>query len=144
MTRTVYSIDVERPDTWARYRKGMCDTCVANCCTMPVEVKLSDLVRLGIVEAFEAEHEDPKNIAKRLTKARLISRFNNKYGIFTLAQRANGDCHFLHPQTRRCTVYEQRPNTCRKHPEQVGPKPGYCPYGPKTVAPPSVTPFAGR
>jgi len=25
-------------------------------------------------------------------------------------------------------VYEQRPNTCRKHP-QVGPRPNFCPYG---------------
>jgi Fe-S-cluster containining protein len=25
-------------------------------------------------------------------------------------------------------VYEKRPNTCRLHP-QVGPRPGYCPYG---------------
>ena len=31
-------------------------------------------------------------------------------------------------KTRRCTVYDKRPNTCRKHP-QVGPRPGYCPHG---------------
>jgi len=35
-------------------------------CTMPVEVKLPDLVRLGLVDPFEAEHEEPKQIAKRL------------------------------------------------------------------------------
>jgi Fe-S-cluster containining protein len=34
----------------------------------------------------------------------------------------------LDAKTRRCTVYDKRPNTCRLHP-QVGPKPGYCPYG---------------
>ncbi|MEX8496351.1 YkgJ family cysteine cluster protein, partial [Leptothrix ochracea] len=43
----------------------------------------------------------------------------------------------LDAQTRRCTVYEQRPNTCRKHP-QVGPKPGYCPYGARVK---SLTPL---
>ncbi|MDP4732351.1 MAG: YkgJ family cysteine cluster protein, partial [Limnohabitans sp.] len=28
------------------------------------------------------------------------------------------------------TVYDKRPNTCRLHP-QVGPKPGFCPFGNK-------------
>lgn len=135
MTRTIYTVDVDRPDTWARYRKGMCDTCAANCCTMPVEVRLPDLVRLGLVDPFEAEHEDPKQIAKRLTKMKLVARFHARHGLFTLAQRASGDCHFLDAVTRRCTVYDQRPATCRRHPEQVGPRPGYCPYGPRAQAP---------
>ncbi|PUE09248.1 zinc/iron-chelating domain-containing protein [Limnohabitans sp. T6-5] len=121
-------VDVDRPDSWSRYRAGMCDTCAANCCTMPVEVKLPDLVRLELVDAFEAEHEDPKKIAKRLSKAGLIEHFNFKNSIFTLSRRASGDCQFLDAITRRCTVYEKRPNTCRLHP-QVGPRPGHCPYG---------------
>ena len=45
-----------------------------------------------------------------------------------MARRANGDCQFLDATTRRCTVYDNRPGTCRKHP-QVGPRPGHCPYG---------------
>lgn len=128
MNRSIHIVDIDRPDTWSRYRNGMCDTCVANCCTMPVEVKLRDLVRLGLVDPFEAEHEAPKQIAKRLLKAGAIDHFNFKHEIFTLARRASGDCHFLDAHTRRCTVYEQRPNTCRSHP-QVGPRPGYCPHG---------------
>lgn len=96
---------------------------------MPVEVKLPDLVRLGLVDPFEAEHTEPKQIAKRLAKAGAIDHFNFRHSIFTLARRANGDCGFLNSQTRRCTVYEQRPNTCRLHP-QVGPRPGYCPHAP--------------
>ena len=94
---------------------------------MPVEVKLRDLVRLGLVDPFEAEHEAPKQIAKRLTKAGAIDHFNFKHEVFTLARRANGDCRFLDALTRRCTVYEQRPQTCRSHP-QIGPRPGHCPY----------------
>lgn len=129
MKPSVYFVDIDRPDTWVRYRTGLCDGCVANCCTMPVEVKLPDLVRLGLVDPFEAEHEVPKQIAKRLSKAGLIEHFNFKHSIFTLARRASGDCHFLDARTRRCTVYEQRPSTCRKHP-QVGPRPGYCPHEP--------------
>lgn len=121
-------VDVDRTETWTRYRPGLCDSCAANCCTMPVEVKLADLVRLEWVDPFEAEHDEPKAIAKRLTKAGLIDHFNFKNNIFTLARRASGDCANLDAQSRRCTVYEKRPNTCRLHP-QVGPKPHHCPYG---------------
>jgi Fe-S-cluster containining protein len=121
-------VDVDRCETWTRYRKGLCDSCAANCCTMPVEVRLPDLVRLGLVDPFEAEHEAPKQIAKRLEKAGLIDHFNFRNSIFTLARRASGDCMHLDVVTRRCTVYEQRPDTCRKHP-QTGPRPGHCPYG---------------
>lgn len=53
----------------------MCDSCQANCCTMPLEVRVRDLVRLGLVDTFEAENEDPARIAKRLQKARVIDRF---------------------------------------------------------------------
>lgn len=128
MRSPIAVVDVDRCDTWTRYRNGLCEDCAANCCTMPVEVRLADLVRLGLVDPFEAEHEAPKLIAKRLLKAGLIDHFNFRHSLFTLARRANGDCTHLHPQTRRCTVYTQRPDTCRKHP-QVGPRPGYCPYG---------------
>jgi Fe-S-cluster containining protein len=121
-------VDVDRPDTWTKYRSGLCDGCAANCCTMPVEVKLPDLVRLGLVDPFEAQHEPAKQIAKRLTKSGLIEHFNFKNSIYTLARRASGDCLYLDAVTRRCTVYEKRPNTCRLHP-QVGPRPGHCPYG---------------
>ena len=128
MRSPISIVDVDNCDTWTRYKSGQCNTSAANCCTMPVEVKLTDLVRLELVDPFEAEHEEPKQIAKRLQKAGLIERFNFKNNIFTLARRANGDCANLDATTRRCTVYDKRPNTCRLHP-QVGPKPGYCPYG---------------
>jgi Fe-S-cluster containining protein len=127
-------VDVDRLETWSRWRNGLCDSCVANCCTMPVEVRLPDLVQLGLVDPFEAEHEAPKQIAKRLSKAGLIEHFNFKHELFTLARRASGDCHFLDAQTRRCTVYAQRPSTCRKHP-QVGPRPGHCPYAARPQQP---------
>ena len=129
MKSPISIVDVDRTDTWTRYKTGMCDTCAANCCTMPLEVKMADLVMLNLVDAFEAENEEPKQIAKRLSKAGLIEHFNFKNSIFTIARKSSGDCYFLDTQSRRCTVYELRPQTCRKHP-QVGPKPGFCPYGP--------------
>lgn len=127
-------IDVDRLETWSPYRKGMCERCVANCCTMPVEVRMPDLIRLGLVDPFEAEHEPFKQIARRLIKAGQVDHFNHKNELFTLARRANGDCHFLDAKTRRCRVYENRPDTCRKHP-QVGPRPGHCPFGEKRQLP---------
>ncbi len=122
----IHHSDLDRLGSWLKYRAGLCDTCRATCCTMPVEVKLSDLVRMGVIDEFEAG-EPPKQIAKKLQKAGIVSHFNFKHCIFTLAQRANGDCRYLDAQTRRCTIYEKRPNTCRNHP-QIGPRPGFCAY----------------
>ena len=118
--------DLERLSTWVKYRNGLCRDCVASCCALPVEVKLTDLVRMGLVDEFELE-EPIKGIAKRLEKQRIIQHFNFKHGKFTLTQRTNGDCMFLDQETRLCTIYEKRPNTCRRHPD-VGPRPGYCAY----------------
>jgi hypothetical protein len=58
MRSSIRIVDVDSPGTWTRYRAGLCDSCQANCCTMPLEVRLPDLVRLGLVDAFEAEHEE--------------------------------------------------------------------------------------
>ena len=99
---------------------------MGTCCTMPVEVKLSDLIRMGVVDEFETG-EPAKQIAKRLMKAGLIEHFNFKNSIFTLARRSNDDCIYLDARTRRCTIYEKRPNTCRNHP-QIGPRPGFCAF----------------
>ena len=130
MRSPIAIVDVDRPDSWTRYRAGLCDSCAANCCTMPLEVQLPDLVRLGLVDAFEVDNVDHKLIAKRLLKARLIDHYNPKHHIFTMARRASGDCHFLDQKTRLCTVYDKRPETCRLHPKK-GPKPGFCAYGNK-------------
>ncbi len=121
--------DIERLDTWARYNKDMCYSCHSTCCTLPVEVRLSDLIRIGVVDAFEKD-EPAKNIAKRLQKDGIVERFNQKTGIFTLTRLSNNDCLYLDRKTRLCTIYDQRPDTCRNHP-RVGPRPGYCAYKPK-------------
>ena len=121
--------DIDRLDTWARYNKDMCYSCHSTCCTLPVEVRLSDLIRIGVVDAFEKD-EPAKNIAKRLQKDGIVERFNQKTGIFTLTRLSNNDCLYLDRKTRLCTIYDLRPDTCRNHP-RVGPRPGYCAYKPK-------------
>lgn len=127
----IHNADRENLDTWVKYRNGLCDSCHAVCCTLPAEVRLRDLVRMGAIDEFELD-SDPKQLAKRLQKAGVIEHFNFRHSLFTLARRANGDCNFLDPQSRRCTIYAQRPDTCRRHPQQIGPRPGYCPYRQKT------------
>lgn len=125
-TNLIVGCDIDRIDTWIRFRKDMCAQCRATCCTMPTEVGVSDLVRLGAIDAFEADG-DAKQIARRLQKAGVVDHFNHRHAIFTLARRANGDCLYLDSQSRRCTVYDKRPDTCRNHPQR-GPRPGFCAF----------------
>ncbi|WP_421683403.1 YkgJ family cysteine cluster protein [Stutzerimonas urumqiensis] len=120
------SSDPDRLETWARYAKGLCRDCRATCCTLPAEVGLNDLIRLGVVDEFE-RGEPLRQIARRLEKAGVIEHFNQKRERFTLTRLSNGDCLYLDTGTRLCTVYDRRPDTCRNHP-QIGPRPGYCAY----------------
>ena len=70
-TRLIASADPERLETWVRYSAGLCRDCHATCCTLPVEVRIDDLIRLELVDAFERD-EPAKNIAKRLSKAGIV------------------------------------------------------------------------
>ncbi|WP_349570788.1 YkgJ family cysteine cluster protein [Azotobacter salinestris] len=121
--------DPDRLETWVKYRQSLCRDCHATCCTLPVEVRLPDLIRLGLADPFEQD-EPAKQVARRLMKAGVVEHFNHKHERFTLARRSNGDCLYLDAHTRLCTRYEQRPDTCRNHPG-IGPKPGHCAWRPK-------------
>lgn len=121
--------NVDDLKSWARYKKKMCDYCKGTCCSLPVEVKAKDLVRMGLIDSFELG-ENMKRIYKRLKKERLVEHYHAKSETFTLGRMANGDCLYLDTRTRRCTIYEKRPDTCRNHP-QVGPRSGYCAFIPK-------------
>ncbi|MGU1418863.1 YkgJ family cysteine cluster protein [Pseudomonas aeruginosa] len=121
--------DPDRLDTWVKYREGLCGECNATCCTLPVEVRIDDLIRMRLVDEFERE-EPAKRIAKRLEKDGVIEHFNHKREIFTLTRMANGNCLYLDRKTRLCTIYARRPDTCRNHP-RIGPRPGHCAYRPK-------------
>lgn len=117
--------DKDKPWTWVKYREGLCNGCYGSCCTMPVEIKASDLVRLELATEDEITGS-LKKVARRLIKEGVISSYREGTGNFMLTQRSNDDCYYLHPQTRLCTVYEKRPEVCRQFPE-IGPKPGFCP-----------------
>jgi Fe-S-cluster containining protein len=125
--KKIKAVNVDNLSTWVKYRNGLCDDCNATCCTLPVEVKLSDLIRMELISDFEAENEQPKNLAKQLMKQGVVEHFNFKTSVFTLTRLSNNDCLYLARDTRRCTIYDKRPKTCREHP-QVGPKPNHCAY----------------
>ncbi len=125
--RTEPPVDINEPTTWIPYKKGLCRECHAACCTLPVEVRTPDLVRMELIDAFEAEEQPAKRIAKRLLRQGIIDHFNFKHSIFSLARKANDDCLYLDGTTRRCTIYEQRPDTCRNHP-RIGPRSGFCAF----------------
>lgn len=123
--------DKDKPWTWIRYKSGMCTGCAGSCCTMPVEVHASDLIRLGFTDQDEVDRSKRK-LAKRLIREGVLQSYREGTDLFMLASRPNGDCRLLHPETRLCTVYEKRPEVCRTFPE-VGPRPGFCPRTPKNA-----------
>lgn len=119
------SAEVDRPSTWKVYQEGACSTCIGSCCTLPVEVSLEDLLRLGLISAQEARGSR-KKLARRLLSEGKIQEHLKGTDFFILGQRPNRQCHFFDPIKFQCGVYEVRPQTCRDFPS-VGPRPGHCP-----------------
>lgn len=120
-------IDKDRPSTWRKYDSANCTKCRANCCAMPVEIKVHDLIRLGVATQDEVTNSI-KKLAKKLKKEGIISSYREGTEFFMLTQRPNGDCYFLDSKTRFCSVYNKRPETCRQFPSQLGTRVGFCPY----------------
>ncbi len=114
----------DRLSLWSKFKPSLCKDCWAGCCTLPVEATASDLVRLGLISQDEVPG-GLKKAAKRLISTGQVKQYRANIGVFTLGQTPSGDCLYL-GKDRRCTVYELRPNVCRKFPE-IGPKPGFCP-----------------
>ena len=108
---------------------------------LPVEVRISDLIRMELVADFE-RGEPPKNIAKRLMKDGLVERFNQKSGIFTLTRMSNNDCYFLDRKSRLCTIYDKRPETCRNHPGSAR-APATAPSSPTLIPRPASPALVG-
>lgn len=117
--------DAGRPSTWIKFRPALCKGCHALCCTLPVEVSVADLQRMELITPEQAALPIRK-IARDLQDRKLVRSFRVRSGLFTLEQRTNDDCVFLGKEDRLCTIYDKRPQVCRKFPE-LGPRPGYCP-----------------
>ncbi len=121
------AVNKDFPSSWVKFESGLCIKCKGVCCTMPVEVKSADLIRLNIASVDELQ-QSVKKTAKRLKKFGVISSYREGTDLFMLSQKTNEDCYFLDSKTRLCTVYENRPETCRDFPTQVGPRVSYCPF----------------
>ena len=118
-------VNKDFPSSWVKYKDGLCKTCQGICCTMPLEVKLSDLLRLGLCGEDEFENS-PTKLVSRLKKEGIIRSYRQSTGLFMMAQKSNDDCIF-HDSNRLCTVYSQRPDTCRQFPTPIGRPSCYCP-----------------
>ena len=98
-----------RTSTKARRSYYNCAKCPAYCCSVYDLVQVND----GDVERL-AKHF-------RVGVRTALRRFTKTYrGERILRQKADPvfgkACKFLDPETRRCTVYESRPDVCRAFP----------------------------
>lgn len=92
---------------------------------MPVEVMASDLVRMGILDEFYLD-SSLKEQTKEALKHPGVTRYTPSNEKYTLTQKQDTSCYFL-DANKRCSVYENRPDTCRNHPK-IGTRPNYCAY----------------
>ena len=126
LAANLLKVDKDRPSSWKPYNVDFCTSCQANCCAMPVEIKGSDLVRLNLVTQDDLTNSI-KKVAKKLKKQGVISSYREGTDFFMITQKPNGDCYYLDPKTRFCTVYDIRPDTCRDFPASIGTRVGFCP-----------------
>ncbi len=87
-----------------------CDKCVAYCCSIyeRVQVKARDVRRL-------ASHF---GVTVEVATARYTKLHGTERILRRKADRLFGQaCMFLNQDTRKCTIYDARPGTCREFPE---------------------------
>ena len=86
-----------------------CEKCPAYCCSIyeRVQVTKRDLKRLAKHFGVTVETATLR-FTKRWQKEQVLRR--KKDPIFGKA------CHFLNPETRKCTIYHARPAVCREFP----------------------------
>jgi Fe-S-cluster containining protein len=90
------------------YKDGLCFTCTqcGNCCSGPP----------GFVWVNEDEVRQISRFLGQPVEDVALDHLRNVGNKVSLRERANGDCTFLDPQTRRCTIYAARPRQCRTWP----------------------------
>ena len=87
-----------------------CDRCPAYCCSYPViELTKADLRRLAEHFAMSVEKASKKFTKKDAGRKKRIMRHRDD-------EHFGRVCRFLDRETRRCSVYEARPDICRDFP----------------------------
>jgi Fe-S-cluster containining protein len=87
-----------------------CDKCIAYCCSIydRVQVNPRDIRRLAVHFGVTPEVATER-FTKVWGKERILRR---------RADRLFGQaCMFLNQETRKCTIYNARPGTCREYPD---------------------------
>jgi Fe-S-cluster containining protein len=87
-----------------------CDKCIAYCCSIydRVQVNPRDISRL-------AKHF---NVTPEIATKRFTKLYGKERILRRKADRLFGQaCMFLDQDTRKCTIYDARPGTCREFPE---------------------------
>jgi Fe-S-cluster containining protein len=86
-----------------------CDKCPAYCCS--------------IYDRVQVTKRDIKRLAKHFAVSVEIAtlRFTKKWETEQILRRKKDPifgkaCHFLDPETRKCTIYHARPGVCREFP----------------------------
>ncbi len=120
------NVEVDKPYTWKKYKDGMCNHCLANCCKMPLEVSKADLLQMGLITEFDMD-EPVRTLEKRLKKEKIIQHYRHKTELFLIRQEVNGDCFLLDPETKKCSIYNNMPQACINFPT-VSSRSGFCPY----------------
>ncbi len=124
-------VNKDKPVSWKPYKASLCMECYATCCTMPLEVQLMDIVNLELVDQdweTEPTRQQLRKIVKNLQKKGVVKSYRESTGLFLIETRPNGDCIFLNKDDRKCSVYQKRPQVCKKFPENIGLRKGFCPY----------------
>jgi Fe-S-cluster containining protein len=117
-------VDLDNMSTWIAYKPSLCKGCMGYCCRLPVDANVSDLIRMEVITQDEALWSLRK-IERKLQKQGVVVSLRASKGLFQLAQKANRDCIYL-DDNRLCTIYEKRPDVCRKFPT-CSPRPNHCP-----------------
>src|SRR5512141_3230229 len=97
------------PATVNKALKYDCDKCVAYCCSIydRVQVTARDIRRL-------AAHF---NVLPEVASQRFTKLWGKERILRRRADRLFGQaCMFLDQETRKCTIYDARPGTCREFP----------------------------
>jgi Fe-S-cluster containining protein len=86
-----------------------CEKCPAYCCSVyeRVAVSDSDLVRLALHFRLSVE-EAEKQLTKKWEDERILKRQKDPV--------LGSACRYLDLNTRGCTIYDARPDTCRDYP----------------------------
>jgi uncharacterized protein len=86
-----------------------CSKCPAYCCSYPIiALTKYDVVRLAKHFGLSVEEAERRFTRSAHGYKRVMRRKRDEH--FGKA------CRFLDPETRRCTIYEARPEVCRRFP----------------------------